>query len=99
MPTNKHCKIGCGDIENQLTLVALILINRRIIGIKMREDQPDDGDGDIGNRVQLIISKLNASLIVSGDLGVLSDNLLGVDRHGILDILSNKLISHDVLHS
>ena len=99
MPANKHREIGRGDIENQLALVTLILINRRVIGIKMGEDRPDDGDGDIGDRVQLIIGKLDTGLIVSGDLRVLSDDLLSVDRRGVLDILFNKLISHNVLHS
>ena len=93
MTTNQYGKVGSGDVKNQLALITLVLIDRRIIGIEVRKNGTKNRDGNIGNGIKLVIGKLNASLIVLGNLGVITHNLRGF----LLDILGN-FFNHGELH-
>ena len=62
MTTNENSKIGSSYIQNQLALVAFILIDRRVGGIEVRKDGTQNRNRNIGNGVELLISQLFTSL-------------------------------------
>ncbi len=76
MTTNKNSQVGSGDVQNQLALVALILIYGRVGGIEESKQIAHNGDGHVGNSVELLVSQLLASLIATSDLGILPGDLL-----------------------
>ena len=93
MATNKHSKIGSRNVKDQLTFVAFVLINRRVGGIEVRKDGTQDRNGNVGNGVQLFISKLFTSLVALGNLGIIARNLRG----NLLKHFLDNLIRHNVL--
>ena len=98
MTTDQYGKIWSGDVEDQLTLIALVLINRRVIGIEVDEDRTHDRDCHICNRIQFLISQLKTGLVVSSDFWIITSNLITRRRRGLVFQLCNTLVSHDVLH-
>ena len=70
MATNKHSKIRCRHVEDELTVIALILIDRSTFSIKVRQDLTKDGDGNISDGVKLLIGEVLTILIALGNLGI-----------------------------
>lgn len=93
MATNKNSKIRSSYIQNQLTLVAFILIDRRVGGIEVRKDGTQNGNRNIGNGVELLIGQLFTSLVALCNLGIIARNLRGNLLKHILD----DLFRHNVL--
>ena len=58
MTTDEDGKVPTVHVEDQLTLVTIILINRTIVLTKATQDGAKDGDGRIGNGIYLVIRKL-----------------------------------------
>lgn len=95
MSTNQNGQIRNGDIQNQLTFIALILINGRVSSIEEGKKVAHDGDGNVGDGVKLLISQLFTGFVSTSDLGILPGNLLYRPLNGNL---LNKLFSHIQLH-
>ena len=93
MTANENSKVGSRYIQNQLTLVALILIDRRVGGIEVRKDGTQDGNRNIGNGVELLIGQLFTSLVALCNLGIIARDLRGNLIKHILD----DLFRHNVL--
>lgn len=93
MTTNENSKIGSSYIQNQLALVAFILIDRRVGGIEVRKDGTQNGNRNIGNGVELLISQLFTSLVALCNLGIIARDLRGNLLKHILD----DLFRHNVL--
>lgn len=93
MTTNENSKIGSSYIQNQLALVAFILIDRRVGGIEVRKDGTQNGNRNIGNGVELLISQLFTSLVALCNLGIIARDLRGNLLKHILD----NLFRHNVL--
>ena len=55
MATDKHREIRSGYVKNDLTVITLIFIDGRIGGIKVAQDIPQDGDGDVNHAVKFIV--------------------------------------------
>lgn len=93
MTANENSKIRSSYVQNQLTLVALILIDRRVGGIEVRKDGTQDGNRNIGNGVELLIGQLFTSLVALCNLGIIARDLRGNLLKHILD----DLFRHNVL--
>ena len=93
MTTNENSKIGSSYIQNQLALVAFILIDRRVGGIEVRKDGTQDGNRDIGNGVELLVGQLFTGLVALCNLGIIARDLRGNLLKHILD----DLFRHNVL--
>lgn len=93
MTANENSKVGSRYIQNQLTFVALILIDRRVGGIEVRKDGTQDGNSNIGNGVELLIGQLFTSLVALCNLGIIARDLRGNLLKHILD----DLFRHNVL--
>ena len=93
MTANENSKIGSRYIQNQLTLVTLILIDGRVGGIEVRKDGTQDGNRNIGNGVELLIGQLFTSLVALCNLGIIARDLRGNLLKHILD----DLFRHNVL--
>ena len=90
MTTNQNCKIRRGDIQNQLTIIAVVLVNRRRLSIEVRENGAENGYSDVSNGIELLISKLLSRLITLSDLRILT----GSHRRILGKNLSNFLRHH-----
>ena len=93
MTTNENSKIRSSYIQNQLALVAFILIDRRVGGIEVRKDGTQNGNRNIGNGVELLIGQLFTSLVALCNLGIIARDLRGNLLKHILD----DLFRHNVL--
>ena len=93
MTTNENSKIRSRNIQNQLALVALVLINRRVGGIEVRKDGTQNGNRNIGNGVELLIGQLFTGLVALCNLRIIARNLRGNLLKHILD----DLFRHNVL--
>ena len=93
MAANENSKIRSRNIQNQLTLVALVLINRRVGGIEVRKDGTQNGNRNIGNGVELLIGQLFTGFVALCNLGIIARNLRGNLLKHILD----DLFRHNVL--
>ena len=93
MTADKDGKIGSSYIQNQLTLVALILIDRRVGGIEVRKDGTQNGNRNIGNGVKFLIGQIFTSLVALCNLGIIARDLRGNLLKHILD----DLFRHNVL--
>ena len=93
MTANENSKIRSGNIQNQLALVTLVLINRRVGGIEVRKDGTQNGNRNIGDGVELLIGQLFAGLVALCNLGIIARNLRGNLLKHILD----DLFRHNVL--
>ena len=91
--TNENSKVRSRYIQNQLALIALILIDRRVGGIEVRKDGTQNRNRNIGNGVKLLISQLFTSLVALCNLGIIARNLRGNLLKHILD----DLFRHNVL--
>ena len=87
MTTDENSKIRSSYIQNQLALVALILIDGRVRRIEVRKDGTQNGNSDIGNGVELLISQLFTSLVALCNLGIIARELRGNLLKHILDDL------------
>ncbi len=87
MTTNENSKIRSSYIQNQLALVAFILIDRRVGGIEVRKDGTQNGNRNIGNGVELLIGQLFTSLVALCNLGIIARDLRGNLLKHILDDL------------
>lgn len=93
MTANENSKIRSGNIQNQLALVTLVLINRRVGGIEVRKDGTQNGNRNIGDGVELLIGQLFTGLVALCNLGIIAHNLRGNLLKHILD----DLFRHNVL--
>lgn len=93
MTADKDGKIRSSYIQNQLTLVALILIDRRVGGIEVRKDGTQNGNRNIGNGVKFLIGQLFTGLVALCNLGIIARDLRGNLLKHILD----DLFRHNVL--
>lgn len=93
MTANENSKIRSGNIQNQLALVTLVLINRRVGGIEVRKDGTQNGNRNIGDGVELLIGQLFTGLVALCNLGIIARNLRGNLLKHILD----DLFGHNVL--
>ena len=91
--TNENSKVRSRYVQNQLALIALILIDRRVGGIEVRKDGTQNRNRNIGNGVKLLISQLFTSLVALCNLGIIARNLRGNLLKHILD----DLFRHNVL--
>ena len=91
--TNENSKVRSRYIQNQLALIALILIDRRVGGIEVRKDGTQNRNRNIGNGVKLLIGQLFTSLVALCNLGIIARNLRGNLLKHILD----DLFRHNVL--
>ncbi len=91
--TNENSKVRSRYIQNQLALIALILINRRVGGIEVRKDGTQNRNRNIGNGVKLLVGQLFTSLVALCNLGIIARNLRGNLLKHILD----DLFRHNVL--
>ena len=86
MTSNENSEIRGRNIENELTLVAFILVNRGISGIEKREQISKYRYGNISDRIKLFIGQLLASFVLTGNLRVcprcLYDFCAEFFRHG-----------------
>ena len=82
MSTNQNRKIGRSDIKNQLALVSIVLIDRRVGGIKEPEDGAKDAHGYVGDGIELLVGKLSSGLVMLGNLSELSILASGQSRLG-----------------
>ena len=87
MTTNKNSKIRSGYVQNQLALIALILIDGRVRRIEVRKDGTQNGNRNIGNGVELLIGQLFTSLVTLCNLGIIARDLRGNLLKHILDDL------------
>ena len=87
MATNENSKIRSGYVQNQLTLVTLILVDGRVRRIEVRKDGTQNGNRNIGNGVELLISQLFTSLVALCNLGIIARDLRGNLLKHILDDL------------
>ena len=90
---DENSKVRSRYIQNQLALIALILIDRRVGGIEVRKDGTQNGNRNIGNGVELLIGQLFTSLVALCNLGIIARNLRGNLLKHILD----DLFRHNVL--
>lgn len=93
MPANEDSKVRRGDIKDQGSIVAIVLIDGGILGVEMREDGAKDRNRYISDCVELFISQLLSSLITSRKFRIITrigafglSNLKKFIRHGILHI-------------
>lgn len=93
MTANENSKIRSGNIQNQLALVTLVLINRRVGGIEVRKDGTQNGNRNIGDGVELLIGQLFTGLVALCNLGIIARDLRGNLLKHILD----DLFRHNVL--
>ena len=91
--TNENSKVRSRYIQNQLALIALILIDRRVGSIEVRKDGTQNRNRNIGNGVKLLIGQLFTSLVALCNLGIIARNLRGNLLKHILD----DLFRHNVL--
>lgn len=87
MTANENSKIRSGYVQNQLTLIALILIDGRVRRIEVRKDGTQNGNSHIGNGVELLIGQLFTSLVTLCNLGIIARDLRGNLLKHILDDL------------
>lgn len=93
MTADEDRQIRCRHIENQLTLVTFVLVDRRVVSIEMSKDGTHNGNGRIGNGIEIIVGELLSGLITLGNLGELANNLLGC----FLGRLFNQFLTHGKL--
>lgn len=93
MTTDENSKIRSSYIQNQLALVALILIDGRVRRIEVRKDGTQNGNSNIGNGVELLVGQLFTSLVALCNLGIIARDLRGNLLKHILD----DLFRHNVL--
>ena len=91
--TNENSKVRSRYVQNQLALIALILIDRRVGGIEVRKDGTQNRNRNIGNGVKLLIGQLFTSLVALCNLGIIARDLRGNLLKHILD----DLFRHNVL--
>ena len=53
MSTDQHCKIVAGDIEDKLTFVTFIFIDRHFANVEIFQDVLQSGNSSIGDSVEL----------------------------------------------
>ena len=87
MATNKNGKIRSSYIQDQLALITLILIDGRVRSIEVRKDRTQNGNSNIGNGVEFLISQLFTSLVALCNLGIIARDLRGNLLKHILDNL------------
>lgn len=85
--TNENSKIRSSYVQDQLALVTLILIDRRVGGIEVRKDGTQNGNSHIGNGVELLIGQLFTSLVTLCNLGIIARDPRGNLLKHILDDL------------
>ncbi len=64
MTADEDGKIGSGDIEDDLTLVTVVLINRRISSIEEAQELTKNGESHIYERIDLLIGQLLTSFVL-----------------------------------
>ncbi|CDD86400.1 uncharacterized protein BN589_01072 [Collinsella sp. CAG:289] len=72
MTTDKNRKIGGGHIENELSFITLILIDRGIGSVKITKDRTKNRDSNISDGVELFIGELFACFICCGDFRIVT---------------------------
>ena len=72
MTSDQNGKIRGSNIKNQLSVIAIVLINRRGFGIKVSKDGAENGYRNISNGIELLVRKLLTSLITLSDLRILT---------------------------
>ena len=70
--SNQDSKIRSGNVKNKLSVVTIVLINRRGFGIEMSENGAKDRYGNICNSIEFLVRKLLTSLITLSDLRILT---------------------------
>lgn len=93
MTTDKNRQIGSRHIENQLTFISFVFIDRRVVGIKVSEDSTNDGNRRIGNRVELFIRQLFTSLVAFRDISELTSRLIDY----LFSCFLNQFLTHSLL--
>lgn len=74
MTTDKDGKIRSRNIQNKLTIIAIVLINRRRLGVKVRENGAKHGNSDVSDGIELLVRKLLTSFITLSDLRILTSS-------------------------
>ena len=93
MTANENSEIRSSYIQNQFTLVTLILIDRRVRRIEVRKDGTQNGNSNIGNGVELLIGQLFTSLVALCNLGIIARDL----RDNLLKHILDDLFRHNEL--
>lgn len=93
---DKHREIRSSNIENQLAVIALILIDRGIFGIEMLQDIANHRQRNISDGIELIIGKFLARFIFARNLGILADDLIEGGRRDLILLDFKQFLRHDV---
>lgn len=96
MTPDKHRQIRSSNIENQLTVIALILIDRGIFGIEMLQDIANHRQRNISDGIELPIGKFLARFIFARNLGILADDLIEGGRRDLILLDFKQFLRHDV---
>lgn len=77
---NENCQVTAINVENELSLVTIVLIDGGLSLTKALEDITNHANGEVGDGVKLVVAKLFISLVGSSNLskGIARDNLLGL---------------------
>ena len=96
MTTDQHGEVAICNVQNQLTLVTLILINRGLVGIKMNKNVTNDRNCNISHGVEIIVGQGFTSLKASSNLGVIAC-VFSIRRSG--SNFFHQFIRHGALQS
>lgn len=77
MATNKNSKVTAIDIEDQLAVIAVILINRALSLTKETKELAKILDGNISDLIGLVIGQLDTGLKMLADRGKLISGISG----------------------
>lgn len=93
---DEYSQIGSSNIEDQLAVIALILIDRGIFGIKMLQNIANHRQRNISDGIELLIGKFLARLIFARNLGILADDLIEGGRRDLILLDFKQFLRHDV---
>ena len=93
---DEYSQIGSSNIEDQLAVIALILIDRGIFGIKMLQNIANHRQRNISDGIKLLIGKFLARLIFARNLGILADDLIEGGRRDLILLDFKQFLRHDV---
>lgn len=86
MTADKDREVSTADIQDQFTLVSIILINRTSVLTKAPKDTSEDVDGRVGNDIKLVIGQASRLLETRADDRELVGLLQGFLAHSNLQI-------------
>lgn len=77
MATNENSKVTTVNVEDQLTVIAVVLINRALSLAKETKELAKILDGNVSNLIGLVIGQLDAGLKMLANRGELISGIHG----------------------